>query len=174
MPGLHSIKHHIRSAANDRLATIRLRAHSAQVGMLCALRQLSQCGWRAWRQPPACPWRPKPESPAAALVPAETRRPTAHRIIVVGLAANAVRRRKLAVRAPGKQPGLHVLAPDVVPAFTCRSACRRRTGSRLPQKTTRPSPHQFRPRVVEVQFPLTSSRIAERMCRLGFGPRYWV
>jgi hypothetical protein len=36
MPGLHSIKHHIRSAANDRLATIRLRAHSAQVGMLPA------------------------------------------------------------------------------------------------------------------------------------------
>jgi hypothetical protein len=31
--------------------------------------------------------------------------------------ANAFRQRQLVVRAPGKEPGLHVLMPDVMPGF---------------------------------------------------------
>jgi hypothetical protein len=56
MPGLHSIN------ANDQLANIRLSAAATMpVASLAAAT--------------GCLWRHKPESLAAALVPAETRRP---------------------------------------------------------------------------------------------------
>lgn len=63
----------------------------------------------------ACPWRHKLVSPAIASAPVETRRSLrAHDLVIVRPAAGTLGRRQFTVGPPGKQPGLHVLVPDVV------------------------------------------------------------
>jgi len=82
------------------------------------LRQRQLSAWLNERQPRACLWPRKRESLVASLEPAETRRSlSAQLLTVVSLAADAFRKRQFAVRAPGEQPGLHVVVPDIVACF---------------------------------------------------------
>lgn len=82
------------------------------------LRQPQQSGWLNEPRHRACPWQRTPESLAASRAPAVTRRSLPPRLCtVVSLAADARRRRQFVVRAPGEQPGLHVLVSDIVACF---------------------------------------------------------
>lgn len=62
--------------------------------------------------------RRKREFPEAVPTPTETRRfLPALWAVVMPLAANAFRERQLVFSTPGKQPGFHVLMPDVMPGL---------------------------------------------------------
>jgi hypothetical protein len=79
------------------------------------LRQRQQSAWLNEQPRRACPLRRTPESRAAWSRQAGTRRSLeAQLLVVVSLAADALRRRQFVLRAPGEQPRLHVLRLDVV------------------------------------------------------------
>jgi hypothetical protein len=79
------------------------------------LRLLRRSAWPAGRRRQACPWPRKSESVAGALAPGETRRSlSALRLVIVRLAAGALRRRLLMLRTPRQQPCFHVFVFDVV------------------------------------------------------------
>ena len=80
-------------------------------------RPLRQCAWPVGRRPLACPSLRRRESRVAARAPAETRQFLPAKFLAVGIAADAFRRRQFMVGAPGEQPGLHVLAANVVTRF---------------------------------------------------------